>query len=54
MDLNTVAPEDLSYDEYRKWGRPGGRRIYMQPDERGMLKKVAEGKEPASPWTVLV
>ncbi len=28
--------------------------VYMQPDERGVLKKVAEGKEPASPWTVLV
>ncbi len=54
MDLNTISPEDLSYDEYGKWGRPGGRRIYMQPDEKGTLKKVAEGKEPASPWTVLV
>ncbi len=54
LDLNTVAPEDISYDEYGKWGKPGGRRIYMQPNEKGLLKKVAEGKEPASPWTVLV
>ncbi len=26
----------------------------MQPNENGRLTKVAEGKEPESPWTVLV
>ncbi len=54
LDLANVDADDIAYDEYGKWGRPGGRRIYLQPDKNGRLVKIAEGRQPASPWTVLV
>ncbi len=54
VDLTNIDPQDIGYDEYGKWGRPCGQRIYMQPDENGQLAKIAEGREPAAPWTILV
>ncbi len=54
VDLTSVDPEDLSYDEHGKWGRPSGRKIYLQKDENGRLVKAGEGKMPAAPWSMLV
>ncbi len=54
LNLNAVDPEDISYDEYGKWGKPSGRKIYIQSNEKGRLIKIAEGKQPVSPWMVVV
>ncbi len=54
LDLSKIDADDLSYDEYGKWGKPSGKKLYLRTERDGTLRRVGVDVEPERDWDVLL